>query len=146
MPFLVDTNIALRLYNTVDFEHPLVANAVQRLAQSGETLYYTQQSRREFWNVSTRPGNVNGLGLTTTATVHALDGIELFLTYLPDSPAAGPEWDRLVRQYHVIGRAVHDAQLVASMLVNGIMHLLTLNGADFQRYSGEITVVHPRDV
>jgi hypothetical protein len=51
-----------------------------------------------------------------------------------------------VRQYDVVGRAVHDAQLVASMLVNGITHILTLNGADFQRYVAEITVVHPREL
>jgi hypothetical protein len=30
----------------------------------------------------------------------------------------------------------HDARLVAAMIVHGVTHLLTFNGADFARYSG----------
>jgi predicted nucleic acid-binding protein len=146
MPYLVDTNIALRLANASDREHLLVVHSVRTLTAAGETLFYTQQSRREFWNVCTRPLSANGRGMTIAETIVSLLAAAKFLSYLPDSAATGPVWDRLVRQYNVIGRAVHDAQLVASMLANGITHILTLNGVDFQRYSGEIIVVHPRDV
>jgi predicted nucleic acid-binding protein len=146
MAYLVDTNVALRLSSIADPEYRLVTNAVAALSARGETLYYTQQTRREFWNVCTRPTRVNGRGMTTAEVVVALRLVENFLLYLPDTPATGPVWYRLVQQYDVIGKAVHDAQLVASMLANGITHILTLNGADFQRYSGEITAVHPRDV
>jgi len=40
---------------------------------------------------------------------------------------------------------VHDARLAAAMLVHGIGHILTLNVADFSRYSG-LTAVHPSSV
>ncbi len=37
---------------------------------------------------------------------------------------------------------VHDARLVAAMLVHGLSHILTFNTTEFARYS-EITAVHP---
>jgi hypothetical protein len=61
-------------------------------------------------------------------------------------PESGREWDRIVAQYVVVGRAVHDAQLVAAMAAHGLSHILTLNIADFRRYRNEITPVHPADV
>ena len=47
--------------------------------------------------------------------------------------------------YKVIGVNVHDARLVAAMLVHGLTHILTFNIADFARYS-EITAVNPPTV
>jgi predicted nucleic acid-binding protein len=49
---------------------------------------------------------------------------------------------RLVVAYGVKGVNVHDARLVAAMLVHGLTHILTFNISDFARYS-EITAVHP---
>ena len=43
-----------------------------------------------------------------------------------------------------MGVQVHDARLVAAMLVHGIPNLLTLNVTDFARYADVITAVHPR--
>jgi len=42
-----------------------------------------------------------------------------------------------------VGVKVHDARIVAAMLVHGITHVLTLDEHDFVRYPG-ITAVHPR--
>ena len=47
--------------------------------------------------------------------------------------------------YGVIGVNVHDARLVAAMLVHGLTHILTFNTTDFARYT-EITAVHPTAV
>jgi len=115
------------------------------LLQRGETLYYTHQSRREFWNVATRPANVNGFGLSIEEAAETLRLIDLVFARLPDRPESGKIWDRLVVQYQIIGRAVHDAQTVASMLAAGVTHLLTLNAGDFRRYP-EITVVTPGEI
>src|SRR5262245_35725932 len=130
MPHLADTNIALRRLNVNDPQHGLVTSAIRALLLGGETLYFTQQNRREFWNVCTRPRAANGFGMSIAETVLALSTLDTTFTRVPDVGATGLEWDRLVRQYHVVGRAVHDAQLVAAMRVHGITHLLTLNVAD----------------
>jgi hypothetical protein len=45
----------------------------------------------------------------------------------------------------VSGTKVHDARLVAAMMVHAITHLLTLNAGGFARYPG-VSAVHPYDV
>ena len=52
------------------------------------------------------------------------------------------EWRRLVVTHSVAGVQVHDARLVAAMLVHGIPRLLTLNDRDFSRFT-EISAIHP---
>src|SRR5947209_3401934 len=137
MPYLTDTDVLLRYANKTDPANALARRAVDTLLANGERLHYTQQNRRELWNVCTRPLAANGLGLTIAQAVAWLRQIDIIVTRLPDVPASGPEWDRLVVQYQVTGKAVHDAQLVASMRAHGIRHLLTLNVADFARYASE---------
>lgn len=145
MPYLADTNILLRFVNVNDPEDSLVAGAVKSLLQRGEVIHYTQQNRREFWNVCTRPSNRNDLGYSVEETVLRLAEIDAVFSRLPDLPGTGPVWDRLVRHYQVLGVAVHDAQLVGSMVIHGVDRLLTLNVADFLRYA-EVAAVHPQDV
>jgi predicted nucleic acid-binding protein len=47
----------------------------------------------------------------------------------------------LMQQVPVGGKQIHDANIVATMLVYGVQRLLTNNVADFNRYSGLITIV-----
>ena len=60
MPYLVDTNIFLRLANLSDPARSLTLHTIQGLRTQRETLYYTPQVLAEFWNVSTRPPSVRG--------------------------------------------------------------------------------------
>lgn len=48
----------------------------------------------------------------------------------------------MIVTYSVVGVQVHDARLVAAMVVHGVTNLLTLNTADFARYPG-INVFDP---
>jgi predicted nucleic acid-binding protein len=146
MPYLCDTNILLRFTNVNDSEHELVRNAIESLLLQGEVLCYTQQSRREFWNVCTRPVQRNGLGYTIAQAQQRLAEVDAVFQRLPDRADSGPIWDRLVTQYGVVGVGVHDAQLVASMLAHGIETIMTLNDADFRRYAAEIAALHPTSV
>jgi predicted nucleic acid-binding protein len=146
MPLLTDTNVLLRFVNPNDVGHRLVRQAVATLLARGEALHYTQQNRREFWNACTRPADRNGLGFTIAQTLELLAEVDAIFMRLPEHPHSGAIWDRLVTQYAVVGVAVHDAQLVASMLAHDIPAILTLNNADFARYREEINVVHPADL
>lgn len=68
MKVLVDTNVLLR---SVQKNHPACRTARQALVSlyRGEhTLYLTWQNVAEFWNVCTRPVDVNGLGLSIEGT------------------------------------------------------------------------------
>ncbi len=49
----------------------------------------------------------------------------------------------LIRSIPIAGRQVHDANIVATMQVYGVTHLLTHNTKDFERFAHLITIVPP---
>lgn len=55
MPYLVDTNVLLRLLQRSDPHHHMVRTALRTLWLRGEQLYFTPQNLVEFWRVCTRP-------------------------------------------------------------------------------------------
>ncbi len=142
---LVDTNILLRLTRRGDSQHKIVATAVARLLEQGATLFYTHQNIAELWNAMTRPVDRNGLGLTVLEAEQEVRAIEAGMLLLPDNEAVYWEWRRIVLEHSVYGVQVHDARLAAAMVVHGVAHILTLNEADFSRFSG-CAAVHPQDV
>jgi predicted nucleic acid-binding protein len=62
--YLADTNILVRLVKRNDPEFALVRGALRALLVQSARLCYTPQTMAEFWNVSTRPPERNGYGLT----------------------------------------------------------------------------------
>jgi predicted nucleic acid-binding protein len=143
--YLADSNILLRLLRRNHAEHQLAYEAVKRLHGSGASLAYTPQNMAEFWNVSTRPKELNGFGLTVEETEMNAQEIERGLTLLADDLSVYETWRRLILRYKVSGVQVHDARLVAAMHVHKISQILTLNTRDFHRYDG-IVAVHPNEV
>ena len=142
MSVLIDTNILLR---SAQPEHPLCAPATQavaRLLKQSETVFFCPQNIAEFWNVATRPVNVNGLGFSHAEVLSEVESIEGLLTMLPESPRIYTEWKRLVNEHQVQGVKVFDARLVAVANSFGVGRILTFNPADFRRY-GNITVLDP---
>ena len=104
------------------------------------------QNLIELWSVSTRPVNVNGLGLRISEAQRYIAWCEKFFTLLPESPAIFQEWKRLVSEHQVSGLKVHDARLVAAMNVHQVPAIVTFDAADFNRFTPAIEVVHPEDV
>jgi len=143
--YLLDTNVLLRLALPGGPYDEVVVSAVGRLVAEGTTLYYTLQNAAEFWNVSTRPRNRNGLGLTPQETDRRLQLIERQLLLLPEMEATYARWRRIVIDSGVSGVQVHDERLAALMGVSNVTHLLTLNPRDFERFTG-VKVIHPKDV
>jgi predicted nucleic acid-binding protein len=146
MPYLVDSNIFIRIAKKNDPERQTALDSLNNLRAGAEDLCYTTQILAEFWNVCTRPTTSRGgLGLSLQETERKTRLIEKFFRLLPESLATHQEWRRLVVSYSVSGVQVYDARLVAVMNVHSITHLLTFNGDDFKRFSG-IAVVDPKRV
>ena len=144
MIYLVDTNVLLGFSYRADPRYPIVRPAVRELLAKGHQLQTTSQNFAEFWNVSTRPANRNGFGRTPLEADMLLHRIEQLFPLLPDLAHAYFEWRQLVVNYNVSGVQVHDARLVAAMLVHDVKHILTFNTDDFIRYADEgIVVVDP---
>lgn len=145
MPCLIDTNLLLR---SIDLNHTMNLVAVQaltRLREQGEPLYIIPQNLIEFWNVYTRPLERNGLGRTPEEARLEIQQLRSLFTLLPDTAAIYPEWENIVSRYGVRGVNVHDARLVAAMMIHELTHIVTFNARDFMRYA-EIVVVEPAAV
>ena len=142
---LLDTNILLR---GLDRHHPesrLVRRTIIALRRQEGRLCITPQNLIEFWVVATRPVDSNGLGMSVQWAAAQLARMKHFFILLPDTADTFVQWERLVMQHQVSGKKAHDAKLVASMKVHGIVTILTFNVEDFARYWG-IQVLHPEHV
>jgi predicted nucleic acid-binding protein len=146
MRILLDTNLLTRLANPAQQEaHDLAEAAIETLRLRGQIPCLVPQSIYEFWVVATRPLDVNGLGISPDESREEVDSMLSLFPLLQDERAIFFRWLNLVITHKVSGRPAHDARLVAAMLRHGLSCILTLNVADFARYS-EITAVHPDDV
>lgn len=123
----------------------MIIRALKTLAGQGVRLCYTSQTLAEFWNVSTRPVDRNGFGLSVDETDQLARVIERDFEFLPDSRETHERWRVLLVANKVQGVQVHDARLAASMYVHGVGHLLTINIRDFRRFDG-LRVSHPSEV
>ena len=146
MIYLVDTNVLLRFSRQRDPSYQIAQDVVSKLEAQGHQLQTTLQNLAEFWNVSTRPANRNGFERTLLETNLLLQELELLFPLLPDSPAVYRVWRWLIVKYNVSGVQVHDARLVATMLVHDVKYILTFNIQDFIRYRPEgIIAVDPSE-
>lgn len=146
MPYLLDTNILLRLVRPSDPQHSLAKESIKALRGARETVYITPQNLIEFWAVATRPEGVNGLGMAPAETGQEMVKMVELFPMVPDMPLIFPIWQRLVLSAGVSGVQVHDTRLVAVMLAYNISHILTFNTGDFKKFTSEITVIDPADV
>jgi predicted nucleic acid-binding protein len=129
-------------------KHPACAiarKALISLYRSEHDLYLTSQNIAEFWNVCTRPLEVNGLGLSVELTDRYTNQLEQFFDILPDASEVFRTWRKIVVDHRVMGAKVHDARLVAMMKTYEIQTVVTFNVADFTRFT-EIAAVHPEQL
>ncbi len=140
MRILVDTNILLR---AVQLHHPasrVAINAIKTLHRQQHALCLAPQNIVEFWNVCTRPIDVNGLGLSTAGTDRYVKKLKRMFTVVQDSLQTFEAWHELVVRHGVTGTKVHDARLVGVMRVHGISSILTFDVKDFIRYDGVVPI------
>lgn len=141
---LADSNILIRLVNSDDPQHHLVASAIDELQENGFEVLYTPQNLREFWNVATRPVSANGFGFSIPVADVSARRIESLFIILRDSEAIHLAWREMVVTQEVRGVKVHDARLAAAAIVSGCRAILTFNDTDFKRFG--VSTLHPADV
>lgn len=132
MACLVDTNILVRLAVPADPRHLTARSAVESLMEDG--LYVASQNFIELWNVATRPVKNNGLGQSISVADQILRDLERTFPRLSEPAEVYDRWRELVVRFGVSGVKVHDARLIALMLANDIVRILTFNAGDFRRF------------
>ena len=147
MRILVDSNILCRLARRDDPQHEDARQALRIAMQKGADLLVCPQVEREFWAVATRPRAENGLGMTPDETAASLrEWRESFFQFAPDSPAIHATWQKLVADYSVCGKQVHDTAIVAAAKAAGADQVLTFNREHFQRFENEIAIRTPQEI
>lgn len=147
MIYLADTNFSLRFAFRQNPQHQTVRQAVRNLRKRGDRIFIVPQNGVEFWNPATRPVKNNGFGFSIDDADFFLRLVERVFPLLPDDARIHREWRKLVVNFGVSGVRVHDARIVAAMLVHQVTHILTFNTSNFVRYSSlGIVAVDPKTV
>ncbi len=145
MSWLIDTNILVRLRDTDSQHHLACIRAVERLRERRESLCICTQVAIEFFVVTTRPRDVNGIGMTCEEALQDLRDMRGLFVWLSEPSNIDWMWERLIEKYRVTGKAAHDVRLLALMVSHGVGNLLTLNVSHFKRFA-EIEAVSPYEV
>lgn len=136
----IDTNILLRSIHQTMPQHTDTRQLVERYSNNGYALWISRQVIREYLVQVTRTG-VLAVPLTMQQSGQRVDDIAQLYHIADDTHDVTQMLKSLMQQFPTVGKQVHDANIVATMLVYGIDTLLTLNVADFQRFSSKIKIM-----
>lgn len=134
----IDTNTLVYANITESPFHQQALDAIQAARQTGRPLWTSRQVLREYLVTMTRPQAFANLARETV-----LRQVEQFTEHLSvadDTLAVTDQLLKLLREYTLGGKQIHDTNIVATMLTYGIPCLLTHNVKDFERFGGLITI------
>lgn len=137
----LDTNVLLCLTTPSRALHGHAVRVVDGALSSGVRLCISGQVLRELLVVSTRPVEANGLGLARAAALANADVFRGRLEVLPESDRVCDRLRWLLENVSCTGNQIHDANIVATMLVAGVETLVTANPSHFARYERYIAVI-----
>jgi predicted nucleic acid-binding protein len=96
---------------------------------------------REYLAVATRPVAGNGLGLKQPDALANVRALRTRTSLLAEDARVADRLLDVLDEIPCSGKQVHDANVVATMLVHGIDSLVTINVADFSRFEHLITLI-----
>ena len=79
--------------------------------------------------------------LSREAVIKAVRHFKEDFTVFNDDPGVTEQLLELAESVSVSGKQIHDANIVATMLVNDVHELLTHNVNDFKRFSSYIEII-----
>jgi predicted nucleic acid-binding protein len=140
----IDTNILVYANLALSPFHIQATERLRSLAEQGIDLYISRQTLREYLAAMTRRSDLTG----TIPIESLIADVRYFANYfrlVEDNSLVTERLITLIAEIPSGGKQVHDANIVATMLVYGIPQLLTHNTSDFARFSELITVLPLQD-
>lgn len=137
---LLDTNVLLAATDEARADHESALAAINEWPSAGTTLYTSGQVLREYLSVATRPVEHNGLGIAQAAAVSNVRALRTRLRVLPETDKVADRLLDLLDSTACSGKQVHDANVVATMLVHGIDTIVSRNVGDFIRFDAHVRV------
>jgi predicted nucleic acid-binding protein len=141
--YFVDTNVLVFAASSTAPLHQRASEELRRRDEAGQELWLSRQVLREYLATLSRPQ-------TFAKPRHARElvgDIRYFLSHFQlaeEGSAVTEKLLELIQTVEVGGKQIHDANIVATMLANGIPTLLTHNVGDFSRF-GDLIQVIPLD-
>ena len=136
----LDTNVLVYANVSESPLHQVALNAIQTYYDAEVELWISRQILREFMAVLTRPQTFAQPQPISKITKR-VRFFERHFRMAEDSHDITERLLALMEQIPIGGKQVHDANIVATMQVYGIHHLLTHNVRDFERFAESITIL-----
>lgn len=127
----LDTNILLTACDADRVQHRDCRELIESALRGKSVLYASGQVFREYLVVSTRPKKNNGLGMQPKSALENVAAFRQCVQVLAETSGVADRLASLVGRYRLKGKRIHDANIVATMLENGLTKLITLNPGDF---------------
>ena len=138
---MLDTNVLIAATDEGRAEHRDALTVVNDWASRHTELCTSGQILREYLTVATRPSERNGLGLNRSDALGNVRAIRERTTLLAEDSKVADRLLGLLADVECRGKQVHDANLVATMLVHGIDTVVTMNLADFARFEHHVSLI-----
>jgi predicted nucleic acid-binding protein len=138
-PLFIDTNILVYANVATAPFHKQALHALNTAHQSGRPLWISRQVIREFIVARTRPQTFSQPS-TADVVNQRVRYLQEHFQVADDTAAVTGELMKLMENFTIGGKQVHDANIVATMLAYNIPTVLTHNTADFKRFNEVIRV------
>ena len=136
----VDTNVLVYAAVSQSPFHRDARYAIRRRQEAGVELWICRQVLREYLVVLSRPQTFS-IPQPMETLIEDVRRFQECFSIAEDGPAATARLLEVLRELSVGGKQVHDANIVATMLVNDIHSILTHNADDYRRFAGLIAVL-----
>lgn len=138
----VDTNVLLRAMIPQMQLHQECETLLQQQWDEDVELWINRQVIREYLVQVTRPGSFEPV-FTIEQIMQQMEMVATLFRIADETAQVTAQLFVLLKSYPTLGKQIHDANLVATMLANGMDRMLTLNIEDMKRFSNSITLVSP---
>jgi len=137
---LLDTNVLQYAMRETSPFHRAARQSLTEARIAGAELWVSRQVLRELCVALLIP-QLGLPGVTPELAAWAMDDCAARYFVADEDARVSAELHRLVRTRNLPWRVIHDAIIVATMLVNGIPRILTHNTVDFELFSDLIEIV-----
>lgn len=136
----LDTNVLVQATQVTAPLHAVSREAVEAADARGAELWISRQVLREYLAVLSRPQTYTA-PLAPATLAARVQQFEAQFRVADEDVRVTQQLIALLQQIPTGGRQVHDANIVATMLVHRVGQLLTHNTVDFARFAAYITLV-----
>ena len=137
----IDTNVLLTAIDPGRDGYTVARSLFRRSRLRTRSPYVSPQVLREYLVVATRPMSANGLGMSMADALKNLRALRDRTSFLVEDRRVAERFAALIADVQCTGKQIHDANIVATMLVHGIGRLVTDNGDDFRRFESHVSIL-----